>query len=70
MWQILSLIAIALVTLTAFGFIEAHTAEPILPLRLFCNQKFVFINGIGFLMPTFSTTQKNTLKEITSPCRP
>jgi EmrB/QacA subfamily drug resistance transporter len=49
-WQILGLFALALVSLTAFGLVEARAAEPILPLDLFRNRTFTLINGIGFLM--------------------
>jgi EmrB/QacA subfamily drug resistance transporter len=49
-WQIIGLLAAAVVFLAAFVRIEARAAEPILPVRLFMNRTFTMINGIGFLM--------------------
>jgi EmrB/QacA subfamily drug resistance transporter len=49
-WQIIGLFALAAVSLTAFIRIEAKSAEPILPIRLFRSKTFTVINGIGFLM--------------------
>ncbi|MFD2612114.1 MDR family MFS transporter [Paenibacillus gansuensis] len=49
-WQIIGLFTVAVVTLTAFVFIESKVAEPILPVRFFMNKTFSMLNGIGFLM--------------------
>jgi EmrB/QacA subfamily drug resistance transporter len=49
-WQILSLGALAVVTLAAFGFIERRVAEPILSLDLFRNRNFAVVSAIGFLL--------------------
>jgi len=49
-WQITGMIAVSIVSLIAFVFIESRASEPILPMRLFKNRTFTVINGIGFLM--------------------
>lgn len=49
-WQIIGMIAVSIVSLIAFVFIESKASEPILPIRLFKNRTFTVINGIGFLM--------------------
>lgn len=49
-WQIISLLALSVISLISFVFIETKAAEPILPVRLFKNRTFSVINGIGFLM--------------------
>lgn len=49
-WQIISLFAIAIISLVSFVIIESKAEEPILPVRLFKNRTFTTINGVGFLM--------------------
>ncbi|GAA3261541.1 MDR family MFS transporter [Nonomuraea helvata] len=49
-WQILSLIAVAVVTLVAFIAVERKAVEPIMPLQLFGNRNFTLISAIGFLL--------------------
>ncbi|WP_338111741.1 DHA2 family efflux MFS transporter permease subunit [Paenibacillus aceris] len=49
-WQIISLFAIAIISLVSFVVIESKAEEPILPVRLFKNRTFTTINGVGFLM--------------------
>ena len=49
-WQILMLVAIGVVSLVAFGFVERRAAEPILPLSLFRNRNFSLISAVGFLL--------------------
>ncbi|MEO3868102.1 MDR family MFS transporter [Nonomuraea sp. B12E4] len=49
-WQILSLAALAVVTLVAFILVERRMEEPILPLQLFRNRNFTLISAIGFLL--------------------
>lgn len=48
--QILGLIALAVLSLAVFGFVERRVSEPILPLRLFANRNFALISAIGFLL--------------------
>ncbi|MEU6205880.1 MDR family MFS transporter [Micromonospora musae] len=48
--QILGLVALAVVSLIAFGFVERRAPEPILPLALFANRNFALISVIGFLL--------------------
>ncbi|SDN28278.1 drug resistance transporter, EmrB/QacA subfamily [Paenibacillus sp. yr247] len=48
--QIISLFALAIVSLVSFVIIESKAQEPILPVRLFKNRTFTTINGVGFLM--------------------
>jgi EmrB/QacA subfamily drug resistance transporter len=49
-WQILSLAALAVVTLVLFIRVERRAAEPVMPLQLFRNRNFTLISGIGFLL--------------------
>ncbi|MFI6317921.1 MDR family MFS transporter [Nonomuraea sp. NPDC050556] len=49
-WQILSLVAVAVVSLGIFIPVEMRVAEPIMPLQLFKNRNFALISGIGFLL--------------------
>jgi len=49
-WQVLTLTGIALVTLSAFAFVERRVAEPILSLELFRNRNFAVVSAIGFLL--------------------
>ncbi|MFG3438234.1 MDR family MFS transporter [Nonomuraea sp. NPDC047897] len=49
-WQILSLAAVAVVTLAAFVHVERGAAEPIMPLQLFRNRNFTLVSAIGFLL--------------------
>lgn len=49
-WQILSLAALAVVTLVAFIMVERKAVEPIMPLQLFGNRNFTLISIIGFLL--------------------
>ncbi|WP_435054321.1 MDR family MFS transporter [Nonomuraea angiospora] len=49
-WQILSLVAIAVVTLALFVAVERKVEEPIMPLQLFANRNFTLISIIGFLL--------------------
>ncbi len=48
--EILGLIALALVLLGGFAFVEARASEPVLPLPLFRNNTFVITNAVGFLV--------------------
>jgi EmrB/QacA subfamily drug resistance transporter len=48
--QIWGLVAIAVVTLTAFLLIEPRAAEPVIPLNLFRNRNFSLTAVIGFLV--------------------
>jgi EmrB/QacA subfamily drug resistance transporter len=56
-WQIGALFAVALVGLVLFLFVESHTDEPLLDLRLFKNRVFaignstVFVMGAAFMSP-------------------
>jgi EmrB/QacA subfamily drug resistance transporter len=47
---ILALIAIAVVMVVLFPFVELHAAEPILPLSLFRNRTFVVTSAVGFII--------------------
>lgn len=49
-WQIVTLAAVALVTLVAFLFVERRAAEPVLSLELFRNRNFALVSAIGFLL--------------------
>jgi EmrB/QacA subfamily drug resistance transporter len=49
-WQILTLVAVAIVTLVAFVPVERRAAEPIMPLKLFANRNFTLISLVGFLL--------------------
>jgi EmrB/QacA subfamily drug resistance transporter len=48
-WQILGLIVVAAIGLVVFIMIEARTAEPIIPLRLFANANFTLAAALGFV---------------------
>jgi EmrB/QacA subfamily drug resistance transporter len=48
--QILSLAAIAIVSLVIFAFVEPRAAEPILSLGLFRNRNFTLVSAIGFMV--------------------
>lgn len=48
--QILGLVALAVIALAAFIWVEARAAEPVLPLQLFRNNTFVVTNSVGFLV--------------------
>ncbi|GGM28511.1 MULTISPECIES: MDR family MFS transporter [Micromonospora] len=48
--QILGLVALAVVSLVVFGFVERRAVEPILPLGLFANRNFALISAVGFLL--------------------
>lgn len=48
--QVIGLIALSLVALGAFVWVEARAAEPVLPLQLFRNNTFVVSNAVGFLV--------------------
>ncbi|MBW6506473.1 MAG: MFS transporter [Rhodobacteraceae bacterium] len=47
---ILSLIALAVLTVPAFVLVEQRAAEPILPLALFSHSTFVIFSGIGAIV--------------------
>jgi EmrB/QacA subfamily drug resistance transporter len=49
-WQILSLIALAVILLPSFVLAERRASEPILPLSLFRNRTFAVTSGIGFII--------------------
>ncbi|WP_084963510.1 MDR family MFS transporter [Thermoactinospora rubra] len=49
-WQILGLIALALVSLAVFVPVERRAADPIIPLGLFRNRNFTLVSAIGFLL--------------------
>ncbi|MFF4777132.1 MDR family MFS transporter [Microtetraspora fusca] len=49
-WQILSLAALAVVSLAIFLPIEKRAAEPIMPLHVFANRNFSLISALGFLL--------------------
>ncbi|MFI6478302.1 MDR family MFS transporter [Nonomuraea sp. NPDC050663] len=49
-WQILSLAAVAVVSLGLFAAVERRAADPILPLTLFRDRNFTLITIIGFLL--------------------
>ncbi|MGG4013420.1 MDR family MFS transporter [Bacillus smithii] len=49
-WQIIGLFALAAIGLVSFVIVERKAKEPILPLHLFRNRTFVFLNLIGFFM--------------------
>ncbi|MGE5826922.1 MAG: MDR family MFS transporter [Micromonosporaceae bacterium] len=48
--QIIGLLALAVVSLVAFGFVERWAAEPVLSLGLFRNRNFAVVSAIGFLL--------------------
>jgi EmrB/QacA subfamily drug resistance transporter len=47
---ILALIAISVAAVVLFPIVEAHAAEPILPLALFRNRTFVVTSAVGFII--------------------
>jgi EmrB/QacA subfamily drug resistance transporter len=49
-WQVLTLLAVALVAVVAFLIVERSAPEPILPLSLFRNRNFAIVSAIGFLL--------------------
>ncbi|WCL63793.1 multidrug efflux MFS transporter MdtP [Bacillus subtilis] len=49
-WQILGLFALALIGIVSFIILESKAKEPILPMYLFKNRTFTFLNLIGFFM--------------------
>ncbi|MCC2930675.1 multidrug efflux MFS transporter MdtP [Bacillus sp. LBG-1-113] len=49
-WQILGLFALALMGIVSFIIVESKAKEPILPMYLFKNRTFTFLNLIGFFM--------------------
>ncbi|MDQ0200382.1 MDR family MFS transporter [Neobacillus ginsengisoli] len=49
-WQILGLFALAAIGLVSFVIVETKAKEPILPMYLFKNRTFTFLNLIGFFM--------------------
>lgn len=49
-WQILTLLAVAIVGLVSFVIVETKAKEPILPMSLFKNRTFTLLNLIGFFM--------------------
>ncbi|WP_214316609.1 MDR family MFS transporter [Nonomuraea sediminis] len=49
-WQILTLVAVAVVFLAAFIYFERSAEEPIMPLQLFRNRNFTLISAVGFLL--------------------
>lgn len=48
--QILGLIALGLVSLAAFLFVETKAAEPVMPLHIFRSRNFTLMSVIGFLV--------------------
>jgi EmrB/QacA subfamily drug resistance transporter len=48
--QSIALVTIGAALTVAFPFVEAHAAEPILPLELFRNRVFVVTSAIGFIV--------------------
>ncbi|MED3562771.1 MDR family MFS transporter [Bacillus xiapuensis] len=49
-WQILGLFALAVIGLVSFVIVETKAKEPILPMYLFKNRTFLFLNLVGFFM--------------------
>ena len=49
-WQIVSLFALAAVTLTAFIFIERRVPEPVLNFQLFKNRTYAVMSAVAMLM--------------------
>ncbi|MFC9656807.1 multidrug efflux MFS transporter MdtP [Bacillus subtilis] len=49
-WQILGLFVLALIGIVSFIIVESKAKEPILPMDLFKNRTFTFLNLIGFFM--------------------
>jgi len=48
--QIIGMIALTVLGLAGFLFVEHHAEEPILPLRLFANRTFVVSCSVGFIV--------------------
>src|SRR5205085_2040574 len=48
--QILVLIALSILLLPAFVFVESRASEPILPLALFRNRTFAVTSAVGFIV--------------------
>ena len=48
--QIMTLIAIAVISIAAFIWVEARAAEPILPLHVFRNRNFTLSSSMSFLL--------------------
>jgi len=48
--QILGMIALTVLALIGFLYVEHHAEEPILPLRLFANRTFVVSCSVGFIV--------------------
>ncbi|NRD79976.1 MFS transporter [Bacillus sp. BRMEA1] len=49
-WQILGLFALAVIGIVSFIIAENKAKEPILPMHLFKNRTFLFLNLVGFFM--------------------
>lgn len=49
-WQILGLFALAVIGLVSFVIVETKSKEPILPMYLFKNRTYLFLNLVGFFM--------------------
>ncbi|MFD3447929.1 MDR family MFS transporter [Microbacteriaceae bacterium 4G12] len=49
-WQIIGLFALAIISLVSFVIVETKAKEPILPVHLFKNRTFVFLNLVAFFM--------------------
>jgi EmrB/QacA subfamily drug resistance transporter len=49
-WQILGLFGLAIISLVSFVIIETKAKEPILPMYLFKNRTYLFLNLVGFFM--------------------
>ncbi len=49
-WQIIGLIALAVIGIGSFIFVERKAKEPILPIHFFKQRTFVTVNFIGFFM--------------------
>ena len=47
---IISLVALSALSIALFIWVEATTAEPVLPLQLFSNNTFLVSNSVGFLV--------------------
>ena len=48
--SMLAVIAIAVITLVAFVFVERRAREPVLPLRLFANRTFALTSAVGLIV--------------------
>ena len=49
-WQIIGLFVLAIIGLVSFVIVETKAKEPILPMDLFKNRTFTFLNLVGFFM--------------------